>query len=357
MEIVGDLPKERRIMQGITPQFSRKRVQRSGDRIREGTSTEEDMEVLENWRAAHAHIINTFQANLRSRTRGTKFLVGQRLKRRVTIIDKLTRQPGMNLARMHDIAGCRVVFPTAPDMLKFRNEFIQSRAKHERVTAERDQFNYFESPKESGYRGIHDVYKYNSYAPSASAWNGLSIEIQYRTRPQHAWATAVEIADLLNKSRIKFSESANNHQDFFRVCSEIIARTTENSNSCLPELSDADLVAAFQEAEKVTHMLDILSKTNRMSSNVHDKFFKKRLNTILIFPFEGQNTVLRVQGYKDTRRALDAYEVLEKENEGKADIVLVRAEDANAMMKVFQNYFTDARDFVKYVNSGLKSLK
>lgn len=344
------------MVKGIAPQFSRNQVKKAGERIRKGIHSRSDMEVLENWRAAHAHIINTFQANLRGRTRGTQYLVGQRLKRRVTIIDKLTRQPGMNMARMHDIAGCRVVFPKLNQMLSFRKELNASKAKHLRITEERDQFNYLEQPKESGYRGIHDVYRYASYSGVASDWDGLLIEVQFRTRPQHAWATAVEIADLLNKSRIKFSESSDKYQHFFRVCSEIIARTQEQSRSCLESLSDKDLLEEFRKIEADTHMLDILSKTNRMTSNVQDKFFKKRLNTIMIFPFEGE-AFLRVQGYKDTRAALEKYEQLEEENEGKADIVLVRAEDSNAMMKVFQNYFTDARDFVKYVNSGVKSLR
>ena len=139
------------------------------------------MVVVENWRASHAHVIKTFQANLRRRTRNTNFLVGQRLKRRITIEDKLRRQPEMNLARMHDIAGCRVIFPTLVELLEFRKKFNSSRSKHRRITKERDQFNYIERPKSTGYRGIHDVYKYDSFAPSAKQWNGLSIEVQYRT--------------------------------------------------------------------------------------------------------------------------------------------------------------------------------
>lgn len=340
---------------GIYPEHSRNRVQSAGDRIRKGTATAEDMAVLDNWRASHAHVINTFQANLRRRTRGTGILVGQRLKRRVTIVDKLSRQSGMNLARMHDIAGCRVIFSNTKELLKFRAELIKSRAQHARLTEDRDQFNYIDHPKSSGYRGIHDVYRYHSYAKSADKWSGLLVEIQFRTRAQHAWATAVEIADLLTRSRGKFAEADDDYQQFFRVCSEIIARTNENSTSCYPDMTNGEVSAAFGDANKKTNLLEILRRTNQVSPDLSEKFFKKKLNTILIYPFEG-GTMLRVVTVDDTRKAIERYEELEKEMEGKADVVLVRAEDANSLMKVFQNYFTDARDFVRYIGRGVETL-
>jgi hypothetical protein len=43
------------------------------------------------------------------RRRQVKLPVGQRLKRELQIIDKLARHPGMKLARMQDIGGCRAV--------------------------------------------------------------------------------------------------------------------------------------------------------------------------------------------------------------------------------------------------------
>lgn len=347
------------VSQGIAPKYSRSRVTKAGDNIRANTATDEDMKVLENWRASHVHVVNTFQANLRRRTRGTGFLVGQRLKRRVTIIDKLERQAGMNLARMHDIAGCRVIFPNVSALEDFRASFVRSRSLHERVTAERDQFNYITNPKDSGYRGIHDVYKYRSYAKSAEAWSGLLVEVQYRTRAQHAWATAVEIADLLTRSRGKFSEGDTHYQAFFSVCSEIIARTQEKQTSCLKNLTNAELLERFRSCNDETNLLEILDRTNRVSSTLTSNFFKKKLNTILIYPYvrEEKGPILQVLSLADSRRALEEYARLEKENADTADVVLVRAEDGNTLMKVFQNYFTDARDFVRFIKDGLAKLE
>jgi ppGpp synthetase/RelA/SpoT-type nucleotidyltranferase len=46
------------------------------------------------------------------------------------------------------------------------------------------EYSYIEAPKESGYRGTHLVYRY--YSDRSATWNGLSIEIQVRSRLQHA---------------------------------------------------------------------------------------------------------------------------------------------------------------------------
>jgi ppGpp synthetase/RelA/SpoT-type nucleotidyltranferase len=94
------------------PERSRKQVTKAGLRIGKGEETYEDIVTLEKWRASHAYVINTFQANLRGRSRGSDIVVGTRLKRRATILNKLKRFPEMQLGRMHDIAGCRVIFPT-----------------------------------------------------------------------------------------------------------------------------------------------------------------------------------------------------------------------------------------------------
>ena len=105
------------------PRHSKSRVNRAGDAIRSNQGTLDDLVVLENWRASHAYIINTFQANIRRRTRGKNYDVGQRLKRRPTIEDKLVREPGMRLSRMHDVAGCRVVCDDIDALKSFRKDF------------------------------------------------------------------------------------------------------------------------------------------------------------------------------------------------------------------------------------------
>ncbi|MCG8548587.1 MAG: (p)ppGpp synthetase, partial [Alphaproteobacteria bacterium] len=84
------------------PGGSRSRVNRAGNHVRDNAATPDDLAVIDEWRAAHAHILNTFQAILRNRTRGSNIVVAQRHKRRSTIFGKLERFPKMQLSRMDD---------------------------------------------------------------------------------------------------------------------------------------------------------------------------------------------------------------------------------------------------------------
>ena len=92
------------------PGGSKSRVDRAGENIRQNTYTNDDLLLVEEWRAAHRAVLNTFQAILRNRTKGQNITVAQRHKRRSTIFDKLERLPKMQLARMDDVAGCRLIF-------------------------------------------------------------------------------------------------------------------------------------------------------------------------------------------------------------------------------------------------------
>ena len=220
------------------PVDSKTSVRRAGQRIRANAATDNDIAVLNRWRAAHGYIINTFQASLRNRTRGLRIPVAQRLKRAATIIDKLQQGRALDLASMQDIAGVRLVFPDVPALRTFRAGFHRTKAKHEMVN-EPDRYDYIQSAKDSGYRGVHDIYRYRAGTAAGAQWNGLLIEVQYRTLVQHAWATAVELSDALTANRTKFSQGSVDNERFFRICSELLARYWEDEVSCLPDASRA----------------------------------------------------------------------------------------------------------------------
>lgn len=201
------------------PGESRSKVNRAGERIREGTATAEDSSRVDEWRAAHRGVLNTLQAILRTRTKGTDIVVAQRHKRRATIEGKLRRYPAMQLSRMDDVAGCRLIFPDIATLQSFRSTFHRARFHHERKN-DIDKYDYIKHPKATGYRGIHDVYSYDVNSESGRALKGLMVEIQYRTRIQHAWATAVEVIGFITESQPKFQEGDNRYQSAMALASE-----------------------------------------------------------------------------------------------------------------------------------------
>lgn len=338
----------------VPPKFTRKAVSKAGARIAAGQGTLQDTITLENWRASHAYVINTFQANLRRRTRDTNAVVGTRLKRRTTILNKLQRFPTMQLGRMHDVAGCRIIFDTIQELEEFRKQFHQARFLHKRKSLEEEKWNYIAHPKPDGYRGVHDVYEYDVRSDLGVNWNGLLIEIQYRTLLQHAWATAVEVAGLLTHNNPKFGQGSPELIRFFAVASELLARTYEGRNSCLPDVPLKDLQEELLSIEDQIRILQLFRSVN---SKIVDIDFKK--NNILIFPFvkkeeEENASELEIESFATVSVAIDRYNELEKSREGDADIVLVRADSFENLRVTFRNYFADTSDFVEHLEYALR---
>ncbi len=278
------------------------------------------------------------------------YSVAQRLKRRPTIIDKLKREPRMQLSTMHDIAGCRVVFDSLEDMFRYRDAMRAHPGKHIHVNRNNDHFDYVKNPKRSGYRGIHEVFKTRTGRVDARSWDDLLIEVQLRTKAQHAWATAVETIDLLNGERAKFGEADANLSRFFVLASEIIARAHENSRSCLPNVKSNELLEEFLELDQQLGVVRRLEEAVQQNPQLN----KNRAN-ILIFHFE-EGKKLEVIDFKDISLALTEYERLEDEFREKADVVLVSAERVEDIRRSFQNYFSDSKDFVELINVGIDRL-
>lgn len=337
------------------PLYKKSKVDAAGRRIRKGVATSEDTEVFENWRASHIHILNTFQATLRRRTRGNKnIVVAQRLKRKNTILDKLIREPTMGLSTMHDIAGCRLIFKNIKQLNSFRADLHRAKFKHERKKTDNDAYNYIVSPKATGYRGIHDVYDYRG--KDSSKWDLLTLEIQYRTVCQHAWATAVEIAGSVTGNHAKFNQGDESHKEFFRITSEIISRTCENMPSCYPHLSDEELLEKFHENEQKVHLLRTLRGIHIVAAHVLENMrndHTKKNNIVLVFEAGG---ILKAHTFAEPARAVEMYFELEKASDKGDDIVLVRADSNESIRNAYRNYFSDAREFIRLVDAGVKQL-
>jgi ppGpp synthetase/RelA/SpoT-type nucleotidyltranferase len=322
------------------PGGSKTRVSKAGAAVRGGVETPEDLEVINVWRAAHKPVLNTFQGILRNRTRGTGTVVAQRHKRKQTIFDKLRRFPNMELHRMDDVAGCRLIFPDVASLQKFREALHEARFRHKRRN-EVDRYDYIERPKPTGYRGIHDVYEYDVNSEVGQAAKGLLIEIQYRTTVQHAWATAVEVIGFITSSQPKFQQGDKRYETAMLYASEIIARAHEGLTSFLAAEPDAEVLHRFAELDHELGLLALLRGLNAVDSVV-----SANRNVILIF-----GEVLEVRSFASATEAIQALFELEKANPGK-DIVLVRADTSEDVRNAFRNYFSDAREFIDLIETG-----
>ena len=172
----------------------------------------------------------------------------------------------MQLSRMDDVAGCRLIFKSIEELREFRETFHKKSKFNHRLKNEPDKYDYLAHPKDSGYRGIHDVYEYDVNSIAGRDRKGLLIELQYRTFRQHAWATAVELVGFLTVDQPKFDRGDGRIKLILRLASEIIARAFEKMPSCLPDLSDRDVVEQFTTLDadlKFMRMLRGLTRVNR----------------------------------------------------------------------------------------------
>jgi GTP pyrophosphokinase len=329
------------------PGGSKRRVTRAGDAVRQNAASLEDLTVIEVWRGSHRAVLNTFQSILRNRTRGKDIIVAQRHKRRKTIFDKLHRLPKMELARMDDIAGCRLIFENIAELYAFRAEMHKAKFDHS-LRNNVDRYDYIKFPKQdTGYRGIHDVYEYNVRSETGKHYKGLYVEIQYRTLVQHAWATAVEVVGILTENEPKFQRGDERYERMMALASEILARAHEASVSCFPTMTDDALVHEFVQLDEEVRLMDLLRSRNPESS-------EDSVAGNVILMLVGKETV-ESEEYRTAPEALRALFKYEEENPG-ADVVLVRAGSPEEVRTAFRNYFTDTAEFVRLLEEGCQKL-
>jgi len=328
------------------PGGSKTRVTKAGVRVRTNEASEEDYATIEEWRAAHRYVLNTFQSILRNRTRGMPITVAQRHKRKRTIFDKLRRIPSMNLVRMDDVAGCRLIFEDVESLRRFRKAIHAARFRH-KLRHSADKYDYIAHPKATGYRGIHDVYDYDVNSATGDLLNGLYIEVQYRTLIQHAWATAVEVVGLITESQPKFERGDRRYAEALALSSELLARAHEGLTGPFPHMDNADVITRFKQLEEELSLMQTLRAVNqaRGEITVHN-------NTILMW---SEASGLQTLSFNDAKEAVQRLFDLEK-TFPERDIVLVRASSTEAVRLAFRNYFSDAQEFIRLVDEACETL-
>src|SRR5262249_30643048 len=109
------------------------------------------------------------------------------------------------------------IVSTAQHVAKLCESYEDSGLKH--IQSHCD--NYVDRPKDSGYRGVHLIYKYHS--DRRQDYNSLKIEMQLRSQLQHAWATAVETVGAFVKQALKSSVGEQEWLRFFSLMGGALA--------------------------------------------------------------------------------------------------------------------------------------
>jgi ppGpp synthetase/RelA/SpoT-type nucleotidyltranferase len=180
---------------------------RLGDRLIAGERpSEADLQDLATALTAYQEVLERVEGHLRD----LGFAPSGRVKTTTTMTDKLRRTPGMELSRMQDVAGSRIVV---------RNLVVQDEARDkisDFYTAQGCRWREVDRRKDPrfGYKAVHLVVRVDD----------LPVEIQIRTELQDTWAQIVErLADRWGRG-IRYGEDPENPDAVVRSGADVYSR-------------------------------------------------------------------------------------------------------------------------------------
>lgn len=346
-------------MSWVELEYSKKQVRRSGDYL---ISKQDDLDLdidmfmnsfdtLSNWRSSHAYPMQSMIGYIRKKSFDVddKAIIVQRLKRTPSILSKLRREKGMKLDRMEDIAGCRVVVSNKSAVYAVRENIVNGRTRNI-LRRERD---YIKTPKDSGYRGIHLIYRYNG---AKTSFSNHSVELQIRSKIQHSWATAVEVVGTFTGQALKASKGHDAWLNFFKLAS--IAFADVENRKLAKNVDTKERVELIKYIER----LGVVDRLRAFAvSTQHLGKYSKSRGEYFLLKLDIEESNINIRGYasEDLSQATDEYAKLETEfkDDTTKDVVLVSASSVNGLKKAYPNYFADTTEFMKTVDKLIEANK
>jgi hypothetical protein len=251
---------------------------------------------------------------------------------------------------MEDIAGCRAVVENSRYVRRIAASLENSRTKN-KLTRTR---NYIDSPKPSGYRGIHLIFRYNG---SKEKFIGMSVELQIRSKIQHSWATAVEVVGAFTKQALKASSGESIWLDFFRYASVEFSKL---ENEYIDHSYEG--VDTFSEMDKKYRELDLSErlKAFKVAATALSQETEKGAGYfVVLLDIEEKRVRFTRFGKQNLAQATSFYNDQEeqcRDNQYK-DVVLVSAASVRDLKRAYPNYFADTDDFEKNISLVYKANK
>jgi hypothetical protein len=313
------------------------------------------LDVMSNWRSSHSYPLQIIKMTLLKRAKSIDPLavIAQRLKRLPSITTKLSRHPTMSLSRMHDIAGCRAVLSKVDQLDALAKKYTAAKVRKGCVSPEFVKpYDYIQSPKPDGYRGIHLVYKYRG---KSEAHNNLRVEIQMRSHLQHAWATSVETASTFIGQALKSNLGSEDWKRFFALMGTAIA-IRENC-PVVPE-TYTELSQMREELKSLALQLNVEGILTGFGTAVQSIIEGDTQHTqLFLLRLDLKARRLRIRGFGEghTSRATEEYKEAEEESRDNPNVqvVLVSVDAVEALQDAYPNYFLDTTTFVNLMHDTI----
>lgn len=337
------------------PQYSRSRIDKAGKYISKYDEDTDEFKaylpVVDNWRAAHAYALDCISKIVNDVIEEDKYVCVHRLKRLDSIIGKLKRHNNTGLYRMQDLGGCRVIVDDISSI-----ESVVERIEEQLIESGHEIYredDYITSPRSnSGYRSYHIIVKFHSN--DELLWDGMFIEIQVRTKIEHAWATAVEIMDIISNETLKAGTGNEQYMRFFKLVSAlfsidegtaIVEGVSSDRSIIAEEINNIDRKEKIREKlATYNQVIDVVNSDREPDENtgyflliVH-----KLENTLTLIPFSKSNV----------EEATNTYQEMEKNRRNESlDIALVSVNRLDNIKDAYPNYFMMTLDFLNRLDS------
>ncbi len=304
-------------------------------------SRDEASIILQEFRAIHQHPMALFRHLIDRKLKNHKIdaLVSQRLKRIPSIIKKLKIQKTMNLSRMQDIGGLRIVVNSINEVNLIRDSIKKAETHGSFKFSFANQKNYIETPPESGYRSIHMVYKYDKNIPIEKQ---CKVEIQIRTKLQHSWATAVEVTGTYLNQSLKQSFGDEKYLDIFKKISKLFISLERKDIGIDYKLAN-ELKKDIENVQLLDKLQNFRIVTKHFSNNSTGQYL------LLKMDFEQQEVEIAQYAKAKFEQANKDYLQMELEywDNKVIEVVLLSIQDIKKLEQSYPNYFMDTAEFIK----------
>lgn len=336
----------------MTMLFSKQQVNKAGQMLLVAprlASKLQHWEILTAFRLMHVHPMLAFRNFLDSKLQKiggrNKALLTQRLKRNPSIMQKLKLHKNMNLSRMQDIGGIRVVVPVIGDVYKLRDEIKKAGTHRSFQSTLVREYDYIAKPKSSGYKSLHMVYKHGKNLP---AHQQCLIEVQIRTSIQHAWATAVEIMGIYYNQPLKQSFGSKVYLSLFSDISKGFAclETGQYNPELFREIAGQVAEEKFMDRmgqirNLTTHLTQELKLGNRVTSS-----------SAYLIVLDVEKPLIKITEFPKSKLQDAALQYQEQEianANNRKQVVLVSVNDVKKIQNSYPNYFLDMQNFLTHL--------
>lgn len=312
-------------------------IKRLGDSIvkNKGYIENSELEILQEYRKSFIEpLTTTFNSLVKIKNNVSKDgIIAFRLKRIITIINKVLRNPQMHLNRMGDIAGIRLILNNDEQVYHALDSIKQEFEISGKI---RD---YIKDSKLIGYKGVHVYVKDPEF--------GKRIEIQLRTREYHNWSTLVEITDLLYNTRLKELGYEDNPEfgEFHRLISSKVELSEEQANKI------------YKVLEK-HNFIDKLSKIFRRNNAEVKKQWHEVTPRSRYFLIESSTEdIPKLTGFVNYDQAEEAYfESYKKNSETLIVLTAIQKPTFEQISVAYANYILSYHTFIKDIEPIIKTL-